>query len=167
MSIFHYFLTGSWHLNILLSLFPLLFNRLLAFWTCFNLRQNSFINWESIYWVSQSARLLDLGYTEMSKIRCPVLDSLLLRSSWFNWRDRFLESSYLNHNMVGATVVLSSVSYLEIRYPQLKSFLGGPMGSFFSHGVQKGEKNRYLVILLQLIFETGESWLLFIQIKSD
>lgn len=141
MSTFHYFLTDSWHLNILLSLFPLLFNRLLAFWTCFNLRQNSFINWESIYWVSQSARLLDLGYTEMSKIRCPVLDSLLLRSSWFNWRDRFLESSYLNHNMVGATVVLSSVSYLEIRYPQLNHSWVDNGFFLFPWRSERGEKH--------------------------
>lgn len=137
-SAFHYFLTSSWHLDILFNLFLLLCKRLWAFCSCFNLRWNSFINWESIYWVPHCANLLYLGYTKMSKTRYPVLDSLHLSSSWFDQRDRFI-SRYLSHNIVSATVVLSSSRYLEIIYP-VNSLPEGTVGSFFSHDIQKGKK---------------------------
>lgn len=75
----------------------------------------------------------------MSKTRYPVLDSLLFRSSWLVWRDRFI-SRYLNHTVVNAAVVLSCFRFLEMLYPQLTHYLRGQWVPFFPMPFKRGRK---------------------------
>ena len=74
-----------------------------------------------------------------------VLDSLLLRSSWLDWRDRFI-SRYLNHNMVSAAVVFSCLRFLEILYPQLTRYL---KGQWVPMAFRKRRKTEIFYVLLQ------------------